>query len=199
MAPAAPPMILASGSAARRGLLAAAGLTFRVQATSVDEAAVRRAMLASGDMEGAAAALAAAKARQVVAPGALVIGADQMLVCEGRWFDKPTDLAMAREQLQALRGRRHELVTAAVCWRDGQEAWRHVARPALSMRPFSDRLLDAYLAAEGAACLDCVGAYRLEGLGAQLFDRVEGEHAAVLGLPLLALLAFLRQVGAVMV
>ena len=195
MAPGAPPLVLASGSAARRALLTASGVRFRAQAAAIDEAPIREAMRAVGAAE-AAAALAAAKAREVVESGALVIGADQILVCGGHWFNKPVDIAAAREQLQALRGRRHDLLTAVVCWREGREVWRHVAQPSLVMRPFSDAFLDAYLAAEGAACLGSVGAYRLEGLGVQLFDRVDGEYSAILGLPMQALLAFLRQAGA---
>ena len=195
MVPGAPPLVLASGSAARRALLASAGLRFRVQPAVLDEAAIRDVLRAAGASHGAAAALATAKAGQVMEPGALVIGADQMLVCDGNWFDKPPDLAAARAQLQALRGRRHELVTAVACWRDGREVWRHEARPSLVMRRFSDAFLDAYLAAEGSACLQSVGAYRLEGPGMQLFERIDGEHAAALGLPMLALLAFLRESG----
>ncbi len=195
MAPGALPVVLASGSAARQAVLAAAGVRFRVQVAAVDEAAIRGAMRAAGQAQSAALALANAKARHVADPDALVIGADQMLVCGERWFDKPADLAAAREQLAALRGRAHELVTAVACWRGGQAVWQHVARPRLVMRSFSDVLLDAYLAQEGAACLACVGAYRLEGLGLHLFERVEGEHAAVLGLPMLPLLEFLRKAG----
>ncbi len=195
MAPGAPPLILASGSAARRDLLTAAGLRFRVQPATVDEAAIRASMRAAGEGGGAALALASAKARQVADPSAIVIGADQMLLCDGRWFDKPPDMAAARAQLWALRGRRHELVTAVACWRAGREVWRHEARPTLTMRRFYEAFLDAYLAAEGDACLASVGAYRVEGPGLQLFERIDGEHAAVLGLPMLALLAFLRESG----
>ena len=118
-----------------------------------------------------------------------------MLVCEGRWFDKPAGMDGAREHLRALRGRTHELVSAMVCWRGGARVWQHLARPRLTMRDFSDGFLDAYLEAEGEAVLASVGAYRLEGPGVQLFDRIEGEHSAILGLPLLPLLGFLRQHG----
>ena len=135
------------------------------------------------------------KARQAQADGAAVIGADQVLVCDGRWFDKPPDLASARAQLRSLRGRTHTLMTAVVCVRDGTELWRCLARPALTMRQFSDGFLDAYLSLEGKAILSSVGAYRFEGPGIQLFDRIEGDHAAILGLPLLPLLGALRQHG----
>ncbi len=187
-------LVLASGSAIRRTLLEAAGLAFTVRPVAVDEAAMKAA-LAGEEPGDVALALADLKARRVRQPGALVIGADQLLVCDGEWFDKPPDLAAARAQLVALRGRSHELVTAVTCWRDGAMLWRHVARPRLTMRAFSDAFLDWYLRVEGEAVLACVGAYRLEGPGVQLFDAVEGEYAAVLGLPLLPLLGFLRQNG----
>jgi septum formation protein len=200
MRPDAPPLVLASGSATRRALMEAAGLRFEVRNAGVDEAAIKQALRSEGATAAdAAMALATAKARRVQSPGAIVIGADQLLVCDDAWFDKPADLAAARAQLVQLRGRRHVLVTAVTCWRDGGCIWHHVARPSLTMRAVSDAFLDLYLAAEGEACLSSVGAYRLEGLGVQLFDHVEGEHAAILGLPLLALLGFLRQHGVVMV
>jgi len=191
-----PKLILASGSATRYALLAAAGLGFTAQAPRVDEQAIKRSAREDGaDAGEAALLLAETKARRVRAPGALVIGADQILVHEGRWFDKPAELAEARSHLQSLRGSTHKLATAVACLRDGVTIWHFVARPVLTMRAFSDAFLDAYLAAEGEACLASVGAYRLEGLGAHLFDRVHGEHAAILGLPLLPLLGFLRQHG----
>lgn len=191
-----PALVLASQSAARAAVLRGAGLRFEARPARVDEAAVKAAAKAEGaDPADAALLLAGLKAGRVRDPDALVIGADQILVCEGRWFDKPATPGDARAQLQALRGRAHTLETAVVCHRGGQEIWRHVARPRLAVRAFSDVFLDAYLAAEGDAVLASVGAYRLEGLGAQLFDGVEGEHAAVLGLPLLPLLGFLRQHG----
>ena len=185
-------MVLASGSAARRALLHSAGLTFDVHRPDVDEAAIKRL---HRDAELAALALAEAKAH--TANGDLVIGADQILVCGERWFDKPADLAEARRHLLALCGRRHELVTACVVLQHGTLVWRHIARPALTMRLFSDQFLDRYLRAEGEALCATVGAYRLEGLGIQLFDRVEGEHGTILGLPMLALLACLRDIGVV--
>ena len=197
-----PPLVLASASAARRAVLAAAGLSFTAEAAAVDEAAIKESARAEGLPPGEAAmVLAEAKARRVAArrraPGddALVIGADQILVCDGAWFDKPADAAAARAQLLALRGKTHELATALVCWRGGERVWGYVETPRLTMRAFSDAFLDAYLEAEGEAVLSSVGAYRLEGLGAHLFAAVRGEHAAVLGLPLLPLLGFLRGHG----
>ena len=124
-----------------------------------------------------------------------MIGADQLLVCEDRWFDKPADLTEAAAQLRALRGRTHTLVTAILCQRGEQRLGHHIARPRLTMRKFSDAFLADYIALEGMALTTTVGSYRLEGPGAQLFDTVVGGHAAVLGLPLLPLLGFLRQHG----
>lgn len=199
--PAEPPLILASASSARQSVMAAAGLIFTAQAAAVDEAAIKESTRAEGLPAGEAAMLLAeAKARRIAGrrPEALVIGADQILVCDEAWFDKPPDLAAARTQLMALRGKPHELVTAVVCWRNGRRIWQHLARPRLSMREFSEPFLDAYLAAEGEAVLGSVGAYRLEGLGVQLFSAIEGEHSAILGLPMVPLLGFLRGHGIVL-
>jgi len=191
-----PRLILASASASRRALLAGAGLTFEVLPADIDEAAVRRDARAKG-MSAVNAALrladlkAAATAR--FEPEALVIGADQILVCDGAWYDKPNDIAAARQQLRALRGRSHVLATGVVCHRGGSRVWHDVATPRLTMRNFSDDFLDRYLVAEADAVTSTVGAYRLEGHGVQLFDAIDGEHSAILGLPLLCLLSFLRQ------
>jgi septum formation protein len=193
-----PPLILASASTARRAVLEAAGLRFEAIAAAVDEAAIKESARAEGyPAADAAMMLAEAKARRIAArrPEALVIGCDQMLVLEDRWFDKPESIEDARRHLEALRGKTHQLVTAVLCWRGGQRIWQHVATPRLTMRPVSDAFLDAYLALEGDQVTTTVGAYRLEGPGIHLFDKVEGEHAAILGLPLLPLLGFLRQHG----
>ena len=189
-------LVLASQSTARAAVLRGAGLAFEARPARVDEAAVKAAGRAEGaSAEEVALALAGLKAARVRAPGAMVIGADQLLVCGDAWFDKPEGMAGARAHLLALRGRAHVLATAVVCMRDGREIWRHVARPRLVMRAFSDAFLEAYLAAEGEALLGSVGAYRLEGPGVQLFEAIEGEFSAILGLPLLPLLGFLRQNG----
>ncbi len=198
---AAPRLLLASASAARRALLAAAGLRFEVVPAPVDEAALKHDARAAGeDASAAAVLLADAKARHVAAhdPDALVIGCDQLLVCDGRWFDKPANLTEARAHLLALRGRTHTLVTAVVCRRGGQRLWQAVSVPRLTMRDFSDACLETYLSLEALHVTATVGAYRLEGPGMHLFAAVEGEHAAILGLPLLGLLGFLRQYGMLM-
>jgi len=193
-----PRLVLASASAARRALLAGAGLRFEAVAAAVDEAAIKEAAQAEAiPPADAALMLADAKAERIARrdPEALVIGCDQLLVCDGQWFDKPTDPAAARAQLRRLRGRRHELVTAVVCHRYGRRIWQHVALPRLWMRNFSEAFLEAYLVAEGERVTQSVGGYRLEGPGVQLFARIEGEYAAILGLPLLPLLGFLRDHG----
>lgn len=198
--PDAPRVILASQSAARVRLLRDAGLGFEARPARLDEDAIKHAARAEGlDAVDTALMLADAKAARVgrAEPGALVIGADQMLVCDGIWFDKPADRDAAADQLRTLRGRTHELVTAVVCHRHGDRIWHHVARPRLTMRRFSDAFLDAYLSAEGDALLGSVGAYRLEGPGIHLFARVDGEFGAILGLPMIALLDFLRGHGVV--
>jgi septum formation protein len=190
--------ILASASPVRARLLVAAGLELRVEPAAIDEDMVKQAYRA----EGRAAtyctlALAEAKAQWVSArhDRAVVIGADQILVCSAEWFDKPKDLGEALVQLRALRGRTHELVTAVCAVQTGTRLWHTVVRPQLTMRDFSGTFLDDYIAAEGDEILGSVGAYRLEGRGVQLFERIEGDHFAILGLPLLELLGFLRNSG----
>ena len=192
------PLVLASAAAVRAAMLRAAGLSFTVRPARVDEGAVKAAMRA-GDPGGreTARALAALKARRVSAeaPGAFVVGADQLLVCGTEWFDKPVDIDDARGQLRRLRGRRHTLVTAVSVVRDETELWGGLACPALAMRPFTDAFLERYLERAGAGILGCVGGYEAEGLGAQLLAEIDGDWFAVLGLPLLPLLAFLRAHG----
>ncbi|MEZ5994233.1 MAG: Maf family protein [Hyphomonadaceae bacterium] len=188
-------LILASGSGARRKMLEAAGLAFEVEIPRVDEEAAKASLRGQGLAPHAQAeALAELKALSVSRKrSGFVIGADQMLSLGGSAFDKPASLAEAREHLQRLRGKTHELVTAAVVASDGQVIWRHTETPQLSMREFSNVFLDAYLNKAGEGALSSVGAYQLEGVGAQLFERVRGDYFSVLGLPLLPLLAFLRE------
>jgi len=191
-------LILASQSKFRAGLLAAAGIAVETMPAHVDEAEIKASARAEGvSVEETAMLLASLKAERISRrfPEALVIGGDQILVCEGHWFDKPADLEEARAHLLALRGREHWLVTAVLCQRGGQRVWQHVATPRLVMRDFSEAFLDWYLGVEGDVLTTTVGAYRVEGPGVQLFDRIEGEHAAIMGLPMLPLLGFLRQHG----
>jgi septum formation protein len=191
-------IVLASGSATRRLMLESAGVDFTVDTSPVDEAAVKAGMRAETNNAGRVAeVLAELKATRVSArhPGTIVIGCDQMLDCEGVWFDKPDSPAQARAQLAALRGKTHRLSSSVVALRDGKRLWHHTESAKLTMRNFSDAFLDDYVSKASDGLLHSVGAYQLEGRGAQLFMLVEGDHFTILGLPLLALLDFLRENG----
>jgi septum formation protein len=198
--PDAPKVVLASASVVRRTMLENAGVSVIVDAGQVDEEEIKRAMKAAGaPAQAVAEKLAELKAQRVAGrhPGALVIGADQMLDCNGVWFEKPADRTHAAAHLAALAGKTHRLISAAVVVRNGAPIWRQVGVAHLAMRPLSAEFIEAYLDAMGDRALASVGAYQLEGLGAQLFQRVEGDYFTVLGLPLLPLLGFLREHGVV--
>lgn len=191
-------LVLASASATRARLLRRAGVSFRQDPARIDETAVKAGLRQAGaDALTAALELARIKAATVARhhPGRLVLGADQLLECEGAWYDKPVSRAAARGQLLTLSGRRHHLATAVVLLRDGAPSWSHAEAPELTMRRLSPALVEAYLDAAGAAALDSVGAYQIEGLGAQLIESLSGDVFAVLGLPMLSLLAALRREG----
>lgn len=193
-------LILASASSARAAVLRGAGLTFTVEPSRVDEDAVKASLKAEGaSAQDVALALADLKAAKISArhPGALVIGADQMLNCNGVWFDKPPDMETLHAQLMALRGKTHHLEAALCVHENGRRIWHVVERAALTMRDFSDDFLKGYVEIAGEDTLASVGGYRLEGTGAQLFSRIEGDYFTILGLPLLPLLDFLRHHGVV--
>jgi len=198
LAAAAASVVLASASPVRAALLRAAGIPITVDVAAIDEAEVKTSLRAEqAEPAAIAEALAELKAQRVARrqPGRLIIGADQVLECGGILFDKPVDLAAARSQLLALRGRDHRLVSAVLLVRDGQRVWHHVDRANLKMRNFSTDFLDRYLRSAGDAALSSVGAYQLEGMGAQLFAAIDGDYFTILGLPLLPLLDILREHG----
>lgn len=185
-------LTLASKSKIRATVLSGAGLDFSVQVSGLDEDALKATH--KGAAETLALALAEAKAKAIEADG-LIIGADQILECDGILYDKPGDMEEARHNLEIFRGQTHYLVGAVVLVENGQTIWSHCGRVALTMRDFSDAFLDAYLAAAGEQILSSVGCYQLEGLGAHLFSHIDGDYFSILGLPLLPLLDGLRAHG----
>ena len=191
-------VILASGSWSRRQLLEAAGVTFTAVPADVDERAIRET-LQDGDNEidpaDVAEVLARAKAEHVsqAHPDAIVIGSDQILALGDEIFEKPPDMAGARNHLTKLRGRTHQLHCGVVLAQGGATIWSHVDTASLTMRSFTPAFLDAYLDGAGPSICASVGAYQLEGMGIQLFERIEGDYFTILGLPLLPLLGALRE------
>ena len=187
------PLVLASQSRARQTLLANAGISFEAVAADIDERAVQQAsgLSSPGDI---ASHLAREKTLSVSArkPDRFVVGADQTLALGTRLFSKPTGRAAAAEQLRALAGNSHELHSAVAVARDGKILFSQVSAARMTMRPLSGAEIEAYLDEAGEAVTTSVGAYQLEGLGVHLFERIEGDHFTILGLPLLQLLAFLR-------
>ena len=190
------PLVLASKSEVRRATLVAAGIPLDVRPANIDERAIAAA---AGETEPAAIAalLAREKARFVARqqPGRLVLGADQTLALGPQSFNKPADRAAARDQLKAMRAKSHELHAAVALVRDEAVLFEHCAVARLTMRAFSDHFLEAYLGAAGAAVTASVGAYQVEKLGIHLFERIDGDHFTIMGLPLLPLLDFLRRDG----
>ncbi len=186
-------LILASQSRARQMLLANAGLDFEAIPAEIDERGIQESsgLTSPGDV---AALLAREKARAVSGrrPGQFVVGADQTLALGTRLFSKPAGRVQAAEQLRALAGNRHELHSAVAVARDGNILFETVSVAGMTMRPLTGAEIEAYLNAAGEAVTSSVGAYQLEGLGVHLFERIEGDHFTILGLPLLPLLAFLR-------
>lgn len=190
------PLVLASKSMIRRALLRDAGIPVEAHPADIDERAIEQ-QGAARDAGELAALLACEKARTIAVrlPGRLVLAADQTLALGERRFSKPGDRAGARQQLEALRGRTHELHTAVALVRESTIVFEHREVARLTMRAFSDSFLESYLDAAGAAVTASVGGYQLERIGIQLFERVEGDHFVILGLPLVALLRYMRQAG----
>jgi septum formation protein len=193
---AAQPLILASKSVARRATLHAAGVPIELHSADLDERSLENAA-PSQTPAAVAGHLAHAKASHVAKsfPGRLVLGADQTLALGDERFAKPADRAAARSQLRALSGRSHDLHSAIAFVQDGRVLFDYVGNARLTMRAFSERFLDLYLDAAGGAALASVGAYQIEGPGIQLFERVDGDYFTILGLPLMAVLDFLRRHG----
>jgi len=184
-------IVLASRSASRAAMLAAAGVAFEARPASIDERALEAAM--DGAAPGQVAlALAEAKALAAGDPAVPVLGSDSLVVVDGARFDKPADRDRAAEHLRAFSGRTMELHSAAAIARGGTIAWRHAAVARLQVRRLSQRFIESYLDAEWPAVSHCVGAFRIEGPGVQLFEAIEGDHFTVLGMPLLPVLGALR-------
>jgi septum formation protein len=193
-------LILASASVARTRLLTSAGVDHEVDPALVDETGIKEALIFAGkDSQVIAEVLASAKALAVSQknPHSLVLGCDQVLSFAGKSVDKSPTMAAARDLLVRMRGKPHHLHSAAVLAENGRELWRCRQDIRLKMREFSDAFLETYFQAEGETILACVGGYRLEGMGSQLFESVEGDYFSVLGLPLIPLLAALRSLGVV--
>ena len=192
-------LILASASTGRAAILRGAGLEFRQRPAEIDERALEAEAASSGAFDAGTLAqmLAAAKAMDVSArePDALVIGADQVMECGGVAYHKPATLEAARRHLMQLRGRTHSLNAGLCVAKGGVVLWRHLGRAHLTMREFSDDFLDAYCRSEDEALLHTVGVYRIEGRGIQLFETIEGDHHTIIGLPLLPLLGYFREIG----
>lgn len=197
-------LILASASETRRAMLTAAGIEHEAVATMVDEEALRQAAANEG-ISGidTATLLAEAKALQAsrkkdnsaTTDDALILGADQLLECEGRFYGKPENMAAAKHQLAELAGKQHQLLTAAVMIRGERRLWHHAEIATITLRPLDSGFIDAYINALGTTALQTPGLYQTEGLGAQIIARMEGCGYSILGLPLLQILDFLRKHG----
>jgi len=189
-------IVLASQSASRKAMLAAAGVPFEACAADVDESAIKRELIGIPAAE-IATILAEAKALAVSvgAPGRLVLGGDSLVEVAGRLFDKPVSRENAAEHLEFFSGKTMNLHSAAVLFRDSMAVWRHCEHAVLKVRTLSPQFIDSYLDREWPAVAGCVGVFRIEALGVQLFDHIEGSHFTVLGMPLLALLQALRSQG----
>ncbi len=194
------PLILASKSQARRALLAAAGISFEAIDAQVEERGIKQKLRAQG-AEGAVIAGALAREKSLAVSGQhperLVVGADQTLSIDGRLLTKPVDLETARSQLLSLAGKRHTLYAALCLSRDGAVLAEACAEAHLTCRPYSAGFVDCYLGLAGEAVLQSVGGYAVEGLGIHLFERIEGDQSTILGMPMVPLLALLREQGAV--
>jgi septum formation protein len=190
-----PDLILASNSVTRRNMLMNAGVSFEAKAAMIDEEAIKDSLLQEGIVaRDLADQLADLKARSLsqIYPGAYIIGSDQILEKDGRVFSKGNNISDAKEKLKILQNGKHSLFSAAVVYYEGKAIWRFVDEARLTMRPLSEEFIDQYLIKAGNSVFSSVGCYQIEGLGIQLFSKVEGSHFTILGMPLLPLLDFLR-------
>ncbi len=196
-APSQKKLVLASASRARRALLQQAGLEFEAVPADLDELAIIAACPAKKNHEALARELAARKALHVCAaqPCSVVIGADQILSCEGRLYSKAPTPGQARENLKSLRGKTHQLISAVCVAENEKIIWEHAQTARLTMKNFDDSFFDKYCEAAGAALTRAVGGYELESHGSWLFEKVDGDYFTILGLPLLPLLSFLEKEG----
>ena len=194
-----PKITLATESKARIDMFARAGIDVATKPARIDEAIIKASLLAEGATPNDVAdTLAEMKAQRVAgAQSGFVIGADQVLVCENQLFDKAPNMAAAKEKLKILQGKPHTLLSAAVIYEDAKPVWRTIGRAQLFMRPMEEVEIDQYLEAEGDSILSSVGCYFLEGRGATLFTRVQGDYFTVIGFPLLDVLGYLRTRGAI--
>jgi len=191
-------VILASGSEIRAKLLRGTGVVFDIEVAKIDEAAIIASLKAEkAKPHEIVDTLAEYKAQRVAARNnnKLVIGCDQILVCDKQIYEKSTSVKEARETLMALRGKPHQLMSSVVIFEDGKPVWRYIGRTQLIMRNFSDAFLDDYIAQQGDSILSSVGCYKIEEAGAQLFSNVQGDYFTILGIPLLEVLGFLRTRG----
>ncbi len=188
-------LVLASGSKMRAQMLENAGLTFDVCAAAIDETAIKQSMRLEGaSVEQVAESLSELKACRISMkyPDAYVIGSDQMLALGADWLDKPETISDVRHHLQKLSGTAHELISSVVVVKDGQRIWHHTDQARLKVRVLSSDFIEAYVSTVGQDVLSSVGAYQLEGKGAQLFSKIDGDYFTILGMPLLPLLDFMR-------
>lgn len=191
-------VVLASGSEIRAKLLSGAGVQFDVEIAKIDEAAIIASLKAeTAKPHDIVDVLAEYKAQRVAAKytNRLVIGCDQILVCDTQIYEKATTLDQARDILLSLRGKAHQLMSAVVIFEQGKPVWRYMGRAQLIMRDFSDEFLDDYIDCQGEEILSSVGCYKLEEAGTQLFTRIQGDYFTILGIPLLEVLGFLRTRG----
>jgi len=187
-------IVLASKSASRRAMLDAAGVSYDAQSADLDERAIEARMVEAAPAE-VAVALAEAKALAIPEPARPVLGSDSLVVVDGQRFDKPADRTQAAEHLRFFSGKTMHLHSAAAIARGGEIVWRHADVANLAVRDLSDAFIESYLDAEWPEVGYCVGVFRIEALGVQLFERIEGDQFTVLGMPLLPVLGALRELG----